>query len=69
MSARCENPLVQMVTHPTNRHVPNRSGYALEEARLFDAAVEDAHGPGIDGAPGHLDMDGAMARRAHARRA
>jgi DNA polymerase (family X) len=58
------NPFVQIVTHPTNRLVPNREGYALDEPRLFDAAVQTGTILEIDGAPGHLDMDGAMARRA-----
>jgi DNA polymerase (family 10) len=58
------NPLVQIVTHPTNRLVPHRPGYALDEPRLFEAAVETHTIMEIDGAPGHLDMDGAMARRA-----
>ena len=59
-----ENPLVQIVTHPTNRLVPHRDGYPLDEPRLFAAAVETGTILEIDGAPGHLDMDGAMARRA-----
>jgi DNA polymerase (family X) len=58
------HPLVHIVTHPTNRLVPNREGYTLEEPRLFDAAVQTGTVLEIDGAPGHLDMDGAMARRA-----
>jgi DNA polymerase (family X) len=58
------NPFVQIVTHPTNRLVPGRGGYTLDEPRLFDAAVETGTVLEIDGAPGHLDMDGAMARRA-----
>jgi len=59
-----ENPLVQIVTHPTNRLVPHRDGYPLDEPRLFAAAAETGTILEIDGAPGHLDMDGAMARRA-----
>jgi DNA polymerase (family X) len=58
------NPFVHIVTHPTNRLVPNRDGYTLDERRLFDAAVQTGTVLEIDGAPGHLDMDGAMARRA-----
>jgi DNA polymerase (family 10) len=59
-----QHPLVQIVTHPTNRFVPGRAGYALDERMLFEAAVETRTILEIDGAPGHLDMDGAMARRA-----
>jgi DNA polymerase (family 10) len=62
--AAMRHPLVQIVTHPTNRFVPNRPGYPLEEARLFETAVETGTVLEIDGAPSHLDMDGAMARRA-----
>jgi len=58
------HPLVQIVTHPTNRLVPGRPGYALDEPRFFEAAVDTGTIVEIDGAPGHLDMDGAMARRA-----
>jgi DNA polymerase (family X) len=58
------HPLVQIVTHPTNRLVPTRAGYDLDEPRLFDAAVDTGTILEIDGAPGHLDMDGEMARRA-----
>jgi DNA polymerase (family 10) len=58
------HPLVQIVTHPTNRLVPTRAGYELDEPRLFDAAADTGTVLEIDGAPGHLDMDGDMARRA-----
>jgi DNA polymerase (family 10) len=62
--AAMRHPLVQIVTHPTNRFVPSRPGYDLDEGRLFEAAVETGTILEIDGAPSHLDMDGAMARRA-----
>jgi DNA polymerase (family 10) len=62
--AAMRHPLVQIITHPTNRLVPSRPGYALNEDRLFAAAAETGTCLEIDGAPGHLDMDGAMARRA-----
>jgi DNA polymerase (family X) len=58
------HPLVNVVTHPTNRLVPGRRGYELDEARLFEAAVRTGTLLEIDGAPSHLDMDGPMARRA-----
>jgi DNA polymerase (family X) len=58
------HPLVNVVTHPTNRLVPSRPGYELDEERLFTAARETGTFLEIDGAPGHLDMDGPMARRA-----
>lgn len=62
--AAMRHPLVQIVTHPTNRLVPGRDGYDLDEGRLFAGAVETGTILEIDGAPSHLDMDGPMARRA-----
>lgn len=58
------HPLVTLITHPTNRLVPNRRGYDLDYDRLFEAAIETRTILEIDGAPAHLDMDGALARRA-----
>ncbi len=58
------HPLVNVITHPTNR-VPGRfRGYALDLDRLFAAAAEMGTAMEVDGAPGHLDMDGLVARRA-----
>ena len=58
------HPLVNVITHPTNR-VPGRSrGYALDLDRLFAAAAETGTAMEVDGAPGHLDMDGLVTRRA-----
>ena len=59
-----KHPLVTMITHPTNRIVPHRLGYNLDYDRLFAFAVETATVLEIDGAPSHLDLDGALARRA-----
>jgi DNA polymerase (family 10) len=61
-----KHPLVSVITHPTNRLVPGRPGYALDYDRLFEAAVETGTALEIDGAPSHLDLDGALARRAMA---
>ncbi len=58
------HPLVALITHPTNRMIPNKPGYDLDYDRLFAAAVETRTIVEIDGAPGHLDLDGALARRA-----
>jgi DNA polymerase (family 10) len=58
------HPMVNIITHPTNRMLPNRPGYDLDYDRLFDLAVETGTILEVDGAPAHLDMDGALARRA-----
>ena len=58
------HPLVTLITHPTNRLVPGRRGYPLDYDRLFELAVEHRTAVEIDGAPSHLDLDGALARRA-----
>ena len=60
------HPLVNMITHPTNRLVPHRAGYDLDYDRLFELAVETQTIVEVDGAPSHLDLDGVLARRAAA---
>jgi DNA polymerase (family 10) len=62
--AAMDHPLVNVITHPTNRLVGRRSGYDLEFDRLFAAAAETGTCLEIDGAPLHLDLDGDLARRA-----
>ncbi len=62
--AALRHPLVALITHPTNRLVPSRAGYALDYDQLFAAAVETGTMLEIDGAPTHLDLDGSLARRA-----
>jgi DNA polymerase (family 10) len=62
--AAMRHPLVTVITHPANRLVARRSGYALDYDRLFDAALDTGTFLEIDGAPAHLDMEGALARRA-----
>jgi DNA polymerase (family X) len=58
------NPTVNIITHPANRSPALSPGYDLDYDRLFEAAVATGTALEIDGAPGHLDMDGAIARRA-----
>lgn len=58
------NPFVNIITHPANRSPAYSKGYDLDFDRLFAAAVDTGTALEIDGAPGHLDMDGAVARRA-----
>jgi DNA polymerase (family 10) len=62
--AAIRHPLVTLITHPTNRLLPHRQGYDLDYDRLFETAVETGTLLEIDGAPSHLDMDAALARRA-----
>jgi DNA polymerase (family 10) len=62
--AAMNHPLVTIITHPTNRLVPYRGPYDLDYDRLFETAVATGTVLEIDGAPAHLDMDGALARRA-----
>jgi DNA polymerase (family X) len=59
-----KHPLVTLITHPSNRIVPNRPAYDLDYDRLFALAVDTGTVLEIDGAPSHLDLDGALARRA-----
>jgi DNA polymerase (family 10) len=63
-AAAMKHPLVSLITHPTNRLVPHRPGYDLDYDRLFEMAVATRTLVEVDGAPAHLDMDGALARRA-----
>jgi DNA polymerase (family 10) len=60
------HPLVTVITHPANRSPALSNGYELDFNRLFRAAVQTNTAMEIDGAPGHLDMDGRIARRAAA---
>jgi DNA polymerase (family 10) len=58
------SPMVDIITHPANRSPALTPGYDLDYDRLFDTAVATGTALEIDGAPGHLDMDGSIARRA-----
>ena len=60
------HPLVNIITHPANRSPAVSDGYDVDFDQLFAAAAETGTALEIDGAPGHLDMDGALARRATA---
>ena len=63
-SAAMKHPLVTLITHPTNRLVPHKPGYDLDYDALFQMAVETRTIVEIDGSPAHLDLDGALSRRA-----
>ncbi len=68
LTERClgaiRHPLVSVVTHPSNQLVGQREGYDLDYPRLYEAAAETGTVLEIDGAPSHLDLDGAHAREA-----
>lgn len=58
------HPLVNVVTHPANRAPGRTAGYELDWDRFFAAARDTGTAVEVDGAPGHLDLDGHLARRA-----
>ena len=58
------HPLVNVITHPANRSPAQSTGYDVDFDRLFEAAADSGTAMEIDGAPGHLDLDGVLARRA-----
>jgi DNA polymerase (family 10) len=57
---------VDIITHPLGRTPAISDGYQLDLERIFAAAADTGTALEVDGAPGHLDMDGAIARRAAA---
>ena len=59
------HPLVNVITHPANRSPAYSTGYDVDFERLFAAAAETGTAMEIDGAPGHLDLDGRLARLGH----
>lgn len=68
LTRRClqaiRHPLVSVISHPANRLVGRRAGYPLDYAAVYAAAAETGTALEIDGAPSHLDLDGAHARAA-----
>jgi len=58
------HPLVNVITHPANRTPARSEGYNVNFDVLFAAAAETGTAMEVDGAPGHLDLDGTLARRA-----
>jgi DNA polymerase (family X) len=62
--AAMRHPCVNVITHPANRVPGGSEGYDLDYDALFRAAAETHTAVEIDGAPGHLDLDGHLARRA-----
>jgi DNA polymerase (family 10) len=62
--AAAEHPLVSLLTHPANRLVGRYDGYDLDFDALYELAVRTMTLLEVDGAPSHLDLDGALARGA-----
>jgi len=60
------HPLVNVITHPANRSPGRSDGYRVDFDALFAAAAETGTAMEVDGSPGHLDLDGTLARRAAA---
>ena len=60
------HPLVNVICHPENRVIGRREGYPLDFDAVYDAAAQTGTALEIDGAPGHLDLEGARARAAAA---
>jgi histidinol phosphatase-like PHP family hydrolase len=58
-----KHPLVTLITHPTNDSCRNDAATSWTGSHVRDG---DRNGTvmEVDGAPSHLDMDGALARRA-----
>jgi DNA polymerase (family 10) len=61
-----DHPHVNVITHPANRTPGGHPGYDLDFDRLFEAAARSGTAVEVDGSPNHLDLDGALARRATA---
>jgi DNA polymerase (family 10) len=64
--AAIRHPLVNVLCHPANRLVGHSAGYDLDFEALYAAAREAGTALEIDGAPSHMDLDGARARAAAA---
>jgi len=58
------HPLVSVITHPQNQIVGHRPPYDMDYDAIYEAAAETGTALEIDGAPAHLDLDGAHARAA-----
>jgi len=57
-------PLVNILCHPANQLVGAFAGYDLDFEALYEAAIATGTALEIDGAPSHMDLDGARARAA-----
>jgi DNA polymerase (family X) len=62
--AALRHPLVNILCHPANQLVGAFAGYDLDFDALYEAAIVTGTALEIDGAPSHMDLDGARARAA-----
>jgi len=59
-----ENPYVNVIGHPTGRHVETFGGYDFDHDAVFAAAARTGTALEIDGHPNRLDLPSPLARRA-----
>ena len=59
--AAIRHPLVSIISHPGNQLVGHRPAYDMDYDAIYAAAAETGTALEIDGAPSHLDLDGARA--------
>jgi DNA polymerase (family X) len=64
--AAIRHPFVNVLCHPANQLPGRYRGYPLDFDALYEAAAETGTALEIDGAPSHMDLDGARARAAAA---
>ena len=58
------NPRVDIIAHPTGRHIPDREGADLDMDAVFAAAAQSGVALEINASPYRLDLDDVYARRA-----
>ncbi len=59
-----ENPYVNVIGHPTGRHIETFAGYDFDHDAVFAAAARTGTALEIDGQPSRLDLPSPLARRA-----
>jgi DNA polymerase (family 10) len=59
-----ENPYVNVIGHPTGRHIETFAGYDFDHDAVFAAAARTGTALEIDGQPNRLDLPSPLARRA-----
>jgi len=62
--AALENPLVDILGHPTGRLISQREGYEVDLAKIFDVAARTGTALEINAHPARLDLSDSNARLA-----